>query len=76
MVSALLSSLKLGRVKKVTSHVSAADAESIRFDDLPYSFRHQHITLQERQSFMLQGIAWKQGGGGSRPLDNLGKDAL
>lgn len=50
------------------------DALSTRFDDLAYAFRCQYVSLQERQSFMLQGLSWKQGG--SRPLDNLKKKEL
>lgn len=45
------------------------DAHSSRFDDLPYCFHPRHLTLSERQEFILQGEAWKHKH--VNPLDNL-----
>jgi len=34
-------------------------AKSSCFDDLAHSFRANHLTLDDRQTFMLQGVMWK-----------------
>ena len=43
--------------------------KSSRIDDIAYAFRCQKLNLQQRQEFLLQGIAWKTIS--TRPLDKL-----
>ena len=45
------------------------EAHSSRFDHLAYCFHARHLTLSERQDFILQGEAWKRTV--INPLDNL-----
>ena len=42
---------------------------SKRIDDLAYAFRCPQLDLQQRQEFLLQGVAWKHIS--ARPLDKL-----
>ena len=44
------------------------EAHTGLFDDLGYTFRAKHLSLGERQSFILNGEAWKQN---INPLSNL-----
>ena len=44
-------------------------AKSTMMDDLAYTFRSPKRTLQERQEFMLEDIAWCKGG--TNPLEKL-----
>ena len=46
----------------------------VRFDDLSHVYRQPAIALADRQHFMLQGKAWKNGG--VQPLDSLSKTDL
>lgn len=43
--------------------------KSDRVDDIAYAYRCQKLNLQQRQEFLLQGIAWKKIS--TRPLDKL-----
>lgn len=43
--------------------------KSSRADDLAYTFRSQHLTIAERQVFVLQGKSWERGC--VNPLDKL-----
>ena len=44
-------------------------AKSTMFDDIAYSYRCNHMTVADRQKFVLKGQAWKQQG--VNPLDDL-----
>ena len=44
------------------------DAHSTRFDDLTYCFRSRHLTLSDRQEFLLEGERWKH-----NPINPLSK---
>lgn len=50
------------------------EAHASRFDDLAYSFRAHHLTLEERQQFILNGVAWKHSK--LNPLKNMKVQAL
>ena len=43
--------------------------KSERISDIAYSYRCPLLNLQQRQDFLLQGVAWKKIN--SRPLDKL-----
>ena len=45
------------------------DAHSIRFDDLAYCFQSRHLTLSDRQEFLLKGESWKRNS--INPLNKL-----
>lgn len=47
----------------------ACGVKADRIDDLAYAFRCQQLDLQERQDFLLRGVAWKNIA--VRPLDKL-----
>lgn len=46
---------------------TGCDAKSSLFDDIAYSFRADHVTLTDRQKFILQGVSKK----GFNPLKDL-----
>ena len=48
---------------------SGCGALSTMFDDIAYSYRTELLTIEERQSFILKGEAWKLVP--PKPLDNL-----
>lgn len=50
------------------------DTRSTRFQDLAHCFRASHITLQNRQQFLLEGDAWKHNQ--FDPLEKLKIDDL
>lgn len=56
---------------KIGGHYSCigCTAHSSMHDDLAYCFRCDHLTLTDRQQFVLRGKAWKKGG--PKPLDKL-----